>query len=199
MGDCLSLKFPEEGFYDVKIVDILGKNATIHKLEENEVIEADLCIWCRLYFDSKRLFNQIRAKKNILWVHSKPRERENCILDNLEAMNKFDKIVCVSEAIKNEVGVDNKTVVIHNFLDDSIVSLADEGNPFDGFGDDCLKLVIVARISDGKGFDKVLDFVKCMKGNGNRFVLKIIGKGRRKEEEIKASFSGIDEVEFVRI
>ena len=195
----IEIVYIDDSKLDNKIVDVLSKNAKIHKLEDNEVIEADVCIWCRIYFDYDKLMNQIRAKRNILWVHSRPRERENCLLDVPEFVERIDKIVCVSEAVKSEVGIEDKSIVIHNFMDEDIKKLAAAGNPFDGINDDCLKMTVVARISEGKGFDRVLEFVKCMKKRDISFVLKIVGKGRNKEKEIRADFEGIEEVEFVRI
>ncbi|MBR3153308.1 MAG: hypothetical protein IKF52_06960 [Clostridia bacterium] len=195
----IEIVYIDDSKVDSNIVNVLSKNANIHKLEENEVIEADLCIWCRIYFNYEKLMNQIRAKRNILWVHSRPREKENCLLDVPGFIDKIDKIVCVSEAVKNEVGIEDKSVVIHNFIDDEIVKLAEVQNPFKGLNDDCLKMAIVARISVGKGFDRVLEFIKVMKRRNISFALKIVGKGRGKEKEIKEAFSGIDEVEFVRI
>lgn len=193
----IEIVYLDESKLDSKIVEILGKYAKIHKLKENDYIEADICIWCRLYFDYDKLRKIIKANKNILWVHSKPRQLENCILDNENFMQEVSKIVCVSETVKKEVNIDEKTVVIHNFIDDNIQELANMGNPFENMDSNYLKLTIVSRLSEGKGFERVLELVKTLKNNKIKFILKVVGKGRAKEQEIKKWFEDYKEVEFV--
>lgn len=193
----IEIVYEDDKKLDNRIVEVLSKNAYVHKLGEGEVVNADVCIWCRIYLDYEKLLKQIVADRNILWVHSKPYALENCVLGEKSFIDKMDKIVCVSEAVKNETDIDEKTTVIHNFIDDNIVELSKLENPFKGVDEDMLKLAIVARISAGKGFEKVFDLVNDLKKHNTKFCLKIIGKGRNKEEEIKAAFRGIDEVEFV--
>ena len=83
----------DEKKIDINIVNNLKKYAKVHKLEDNQIIEADICIWCRLYMDYDKLKKQIKANKYYLWVHSKPRERENCLLDDKEFLDTLDGII----------------------------------------------------------------------------------------------------------
>lgn len=183
---------------DPNIVSTLSKRAYVHKLDYNEKIEADICIWCRLYMDYSLLKKHIIAKKNLLWVHSQPRALENCILDDKKFLNDINKIVCVSKTVQNQLLVNSPSVVIHNFLPSNIEELANETifeNIF--LNNKKLKLVTVSRLSNGKGFGRVLNLVKTLKNNNIDFEYAIIGKGRALEEKIREDFKDIEEVKFL--
>ena len=62
---------------DSNVVKVLERYSKVSKLEDNDSIETDICIWCRLYMDYNKLKKQICAKRYYLWVHSKPRELKN--------------------------------------------------------------------------------------------------------------------------
>lgn len=184
--------------FDENIFNILNINAYVHKLKEDEIITADICIWCRLYFDYEKISKQIIAQKYFLWIHSKPRALPDCLLDNPEFMNTLDKIICVSEAVKHEAGFDDKSIVIHNFVNRNIKELSNEiSNPFSNIENDTLKLLIVSRLSNEKGFDRVEQFVNALIKDNVNFVLKIIGKGRRAEPVIRKNFKKYQQVEFL--
>lgn len=194
----VEIVYVDDSILDMNIVTLLGKNAHIHKLEKGEKIIADICIWCRIYLDWETLRKQIIAKKYFLWVHSKPRALPNCILDNDEFIDEIDKIICVSECVKKEIAIPEKTVVIHNFVDSNIKFLAEEeSNPFFNVAENCLKLSIVSRLSAEKGFDRTEKFVQSLIKNNIDFVLKIVGKGRNYESIIKSNFSKYKQVEFI--
>ncbi len=194
----IEIVYTDDTKFDENIFNILSQNAYVHKLKENETIIADICIWCRLYFDYEKISKQIIAQKYYLWIHSKPRELPNCLLDNSEFMNTIEKIICVSETVKQEAGFLEKSIVIHNFVDRNIHELASKiDNPFADISNDTLKLVIVSRISSEKGFDRAKQFVETLIQNDIKFVLKIVGKGRNKEPIIRATFSKYKQVEFL--
>lgn len=194
----IEIVYIDEKKLDNKIVDVLNKNATVHKLENDEIIEADICIWCRIYMNYSKLKQQIKAKKNYLWVHSKPRERQNCILDNQEFLNEVDEIICVSDVVQEMLNINKKSIVIHNFLPDNIKKLANYEIEEDVLKKEgTLKLVTVSRLSEGKGFDRVENLVKQLKEKNVDFEYVIIGKGRNKEAEIKNSLSKYKEVKFL--
>jgi len=136
---------------DNRIVENLQKHAKVHKLEVNEIIETDICIWCRLYMDYDKLQKQIKAKKQYLWVHSKPRERENCILDNKKFIKNIELIICVSKTIQNMLNINKRSIVIHNFMPKYIKNLSLQEIKEDIFEDENrLKLVTVSRLSKRK-------------------------------------------------
>ena len=188
----------DEKKIDINIVNNLKKYAKVHKLEDNQIIEADICIWCRLYMDYDKLKKQIKANKYYLWVHSKPRERENCLLDDKEFLDTLDGIICVSNTMREMLDVDEKSCVIHNFLPQNIKSLADEEFEDEVFKDKTkLKLITVSRLSSGKGFERISRLLKMLKQNKIDFEYIIIGKGRAKEKEIKDELSVYKEVKFL--
>lgn len=194
----IEVVYVDDTVADKNIIEVLSKNASVHKLEDNEIINADICVWCRIYLDYAKLSKQIVAKRNILWVHSKPRALPNCILDDKEAMASFEKIICVSEAVKNEVNFPDKSIVIHNFINEDIHELAEAiQNPFSDIQSDYLKLLIVARLSYQKGFDRVKKVVDDLIKLNKKFELKVIGNGRKAEPVIRSMFEGYQQVEFL--
>lgn len=194
----LEIVYIDDSKLDKNIVNILSKNAYVHKLSDNEIVKADICIWCRLYFDFESLSKQIIANKHILWVHSKPRALPNCILDNTKFMSTVEKIICISETVKKEVNFPDKSIVIHNFVNNHIKKLASEiTDPFYDIPADYLKLLIVSRLSAGKGFERVEKVIQDLQKNGTNFTLKIIGKGRKLEPIIRSSLEKNSQVEFL--
>ena len=194
----IEIVYTDEKKLDPNIVSILQKKANVHKLNSNEVITADVCIWCRIYLDYENLKKQIIASKNILWVHSNPREKENCILDNTEFINNLDRIICVSDTVKRQLLVRKEAEVIHNFLPNNIKQLAEEKIEEDIFADtEKLKFLTVSRLSRGKGFERVLKLVKILKDKKINFEYIVIGKGRTEETRIKDMFKDFSEVRFI--
>mgnify|MGYP003510477446 CR=1 FL=1 len=95
-------------------------------------------------------------------------------------------------------GYDRKTaiVAIYDFINDNIQELALESNPLEG-EDNKLKLCVVSRLSNGKGFDRLLKLVESLEKNNISYILNIIGKGRTMEDEIKEWFSPYTNVHFI--
>ena len=194
----IEIVYIDEKKLDSSVIEVLEKYATVHKLKKDEVIEADICIWCRLYMDYDKLKNQIKANKNYLWVHSRPRERQNCILDNDEFINNIDGIICVSDVVKEMLDIEKEAIVIHNFIPENILNLANEKIEENVFKNkEKLKLVTVSRLSNGKGFDRVEKLAKMLKENNVDFEYIVVGKGRDKESEIKANLAKYQEIKFV--
>ena len=194
----IEIVYIDEKKLDPKIVSVLEKRAYVHKLNPTDTITADVCIWCRLYMDYNTLKKQIVATKNFLWVHSKPREKENCILDNKEFLNDIDKIICVSDTVQKQLLVNTSSMVIHNFLPYNIKELAEEKVDDDIFANSGkLKLLTVSRLSNGKGFERVIKLVNMLKENKIDFEYVVIGKGRAEEKRIRDMFQDIDEVKFI--
>ena len=76
-------------------------------------------------------------------------------------------------------------------MNPNILELANQENPFQN---DCLNLVVVSRLSSGKGFERLLKLCEQLYVDYN---LKIVGKGRKKEIEIREWFKNYKNVEFV--
>ena len=194
----IEIVYIDDSILDMNIVNLLSKYAYVHKFKKDEKIFADICVWCRIYLDWENLRKQIIAKKYFLWVHSKPRALPNCILDNSKFIDSVEKIICVSECVKKEIAIPQKTIVIHNFVDPNIKLLANEyDDPFSNLSEDCLKLCITSRLSVEKGFARTEEIVKYLINNNINFTLKIVGKGRNYESIIKSNFSKYKQVEFI--
>lgn len=192
----IDIVYTDDSILDPNIVKILGQYANVYKLED-EIIDCDVCVWCYLYFDYNRLKNIIRAKKNIAWIHSMPRILPDCLLDNEEFVNDMEEFICVSEAVKNNLNINKEGKVIYNFMANNIKDLANSFNPFNETDDSTLKLSVVSRLSQGKGFDRLLILANSLKEKNTNFKILVIGKGRKREQEIRETFKDFTEVEFV--
>lgn len=193
----LEVVYTDESRLDMNIVNILKRYAKVYKIEEGMKVDCDICIWCYLYFDYDNLKNIINAKRYFTWIHSMPRILPDCLLDNEAFVNDCTDFVCVSEAVKNHLDINKEGIVIHNFMAEDIKELGNVFNPFEGIDDNVLKLSVVSRLSNGKGFDRLYLFVKALEDNNIPYNVKVIGKGRAKEQEIKDDFKKFTNVEFV--
>ena len=192
----IDIVYTDDSILDPNIVNILKQYANVYKIE-NQTIICDVCVWCYLYFDYKKLKQLIKAKKNIAWIHSMPRILPNCLLDDNEFVNDMDNFVCVSNAVKNHLNIQKEGQVIHNFMDKDIKKLASAFNPYSDIDNNVLKLTVVSRLSSGKGFERLLLLTNTLKDKNINFSIKIVGKGRKKEQEIRNNFKDFQEVEFV--
>ncbi len=193
----LEIVYTDESKLDINIVNILSRYAKVYKIEDGMVINCDICIWCYLYFDYAKLKSIIHAKKYICWIHSMPRILPDCLLDNADFVNDCSHFICVSEAVKNNLNIAKSGEVIHNFMLENITESANVLNPFAGISDDTLKLSVVSRLSNGKGFDRLLLLVQALENSNIKYNLQIVGKGRAKEAEIRNDFKPYSSVVFV--
>lgn len=93
--------------------------------------------------------------------------------------------------------VNKQGTVIHNFINKDIHELSNVSNPFESNEQEILKLVIVSRLSTGKGFERVVKLVEALERKNIPYTLKIIGKGRAKEQEIRQWLEPHSGVQFV--
>lgn len=193
----IEIVYTDDSILDNNIVKILEEYTKVYKINENQIINCDLCIWCYLYFDYKKLKNIINAKKYIAWIHSMPRILPDCLLDNKDFINDCSNFICVSEAVKNHLMISKQGEVIHNFIDINKKNNNYEFNPFKNVSDDCLKLTVVSRLSNGKGFDRLFILCNNLVNNNINFKVIVVGKGRKREQLIKDEFKIFKQVEFV--
>ena len=187
----------DDSIVDQNIVNIISKYAKVTKLTDGMKIKCDKCVWCFLYFDYDKYKNMIEADEYIAWIHSMPRILPDCLLDNEDFVNDCSEFVCVSEAVKNNLNISKKGIVIHNFLNDNILELSNEDNPLKDIDKDTLKLSVVSRISSGKGFERLLLLVKELEEEKIPYIINVIGKGRKREQEYKDLFKDYKNVVFV--
>lgn len=126
--------------------------------------------------------DKVKAKKKISWLHFDYDEppREDALY--LPYFEKSDKIVTVSNEIKNSVikkfpSLESKTVVIENVIDkDDINRKAEEKTDFcDDFGG--VKILSIGRLCEQKGFDLAIPAVARLFCEGENLRYYIIGEG----------------------
>ncbi|MGN1337978.1 MAG: glycosyltransferase [Candidatus Coprovivens sp.] len=193
----LEVCYIDDSILDPNIVNIISKYAKVTKLEDGMSIECDICVWAYLYFDYYKIKNMIHAKEYICWIHSMPRILPDCLLDNKDFVNDCSRFICVSEAVKNNLNISKEGEVIHNFMNDNLIELSNESNPLEDVSSKVLKLCVCSRLSSGKGFDRLELLVKALERKNVNYILNIIGKGRKRELEIRETFSKYDKVKFI--
>ena len=191
------LCYYDDSILDNNVVNLISKYAKVTKLEDDTIIEADVCIWCYLYFDYYKYKEKIKAKEYYTWIHSMPRTLPDCLLDNKDFVNDCSKFVCVSEAVKNNLNIEKEGIVIHNFINDNIIELSNIDNPLRDIDDNTLKLCVVSRISRAKGFERLYELVNALENNKISYIINIIGKGRTREKEYRELFKDYKNVVFV--
>lgn len=128
------------------------------------------------------MVDKVNAKKKISWLHFDYDEppREDALY--LPYFDKNDKIVTVSNEIKNSVikkfpSLESKTVVIENVIDeDDIKRKAKEDSDFVGDFDG-IKILSVGRLCEQKGFDLAIPAVARLFREGENVRYYIIGEG----------------------
>lgn len=187
----------DDSILDNNVVNLISKYAKVTKLEEDTIVEGDICIWCYLYFDYYRFKKQIKAKEYYTWIHSMPRTLPDCLLDNKDFVNDCSKFICVSEAVKNNLNIQKEGIVIHNFINDNIEELANVSNPLKDVDESVLKLCVVSRISRAKGFERLYKLVNVLEKKKISYLINIVGKGRTREKEYRELFKDYKSVVFV--
>ena len=128
------------------------------------------------------MVDKVNAKKKISWLHFDYDEppREDALY--LPYFEKNDKIVTVSNEIKNSVikkfpSLESKTVVIENLIDeDDIKRKAKEETDFVGDFDG-IKILSIGRLCEQKGFDLAIPAVARLFREGENVRYYIIGEG----------------------
>lgn len=137
-----------------------------------------------------------RFKKKICWVHVDPIERnyaDDYFKNNQEQLhcyNSFDKIICVSNSVKNSflekhnIDYKNRVLVQYNPIDvknikklsnlPSQVVLRSEFN-----------MISIGRLVNQKGFDRLIKAISSIKDLHSNFKLYILGEGIEKNNLIK--------------
>ena len=129
--------------------------------------------------------------KKVAWVHIEMESKaafSDCFRSYEEALScykKFDKIVCVSETVKqcfDEVsGLGDKSIVLYN-TNETAQILERMQEPVDDieFADDCVNIVSVAKLSPTKGFDRLAHIHKRLLDEGIKNQVYIFGTGSAK-------------------
>ncbi|WP_163193884.1 glycosyltransferase [Clostridium thermarum] len=124
----------------------------------------------------------------LAWVHVDPINRDyadhyfSSYHQHVNAYNKFDKILCVSkdvaDAFNQKFKLKEKALVQYNPIDrEAILQKATEKIDIKK---DKVTLVTAGRLTEQKGYDRLLKICKRLKDNGFDFKLWILGEGEQR-------------------
>lgn len=125
----------------------------------------------------------------IAWVHCDLEKKEG-FADSIEKSRKYyekyDKIVCVSENVKQSFeqlfGPGMETTVLYNVNDENeILEKAELPVPFQKKSSGEL-FVAVGRLTRQKGFDRLIEACRLLRDEGYSFELWILGEGSEREK-----------------
>lgn len=124
----------------------------------------------------------------IAWVHCDLEKKEGfagSIEKSKKYYAKYDKIICVSENVKQSFerlfGKNSEPVVLYNVNDESeILKKAEFTVPFQRKARGEL-MVAVGRLTRQKGFDRLVDVCSLLRDEGYSFELWILGEGVERE------------------
>lgn len=124
----------------------------------------------------------------IAWVHCDLEKKEGfvkSISKSKKYYKKFDKVVCVSQNVKQSFerlfGKEPESVVLYNVNDErEIIEKANLLSPFQRRSEGEL-LVAVGRLTRQKGFDRLIEACRMLQDEEYRFELWILGEGPERE------------------
>ena len=123
-----------------------------------------------------------KKARKIAWVHCDLAIKEG-MAEQTEKLKgyyqKYDKIVCVSENVRDSFrrmfGNVPESLVLHNVNDET--DILKKAEAFDLPRKSGAELVAVGRLAEQKGFDRLIDACAMLKKDGMDFHLRILGEG----------------------
>lgn len=126
--------------------------------------------------------------KKIAWIHIEQHSTERAassfrsIAEAKSCYQRFERIICVSETVKQDFIQVLRTPVAHKVLyntneSNKIVRLSQEKVEKEIFSSNEIKLVGVGKLLKSKGFDRVLKIVNRLKEQGYPVHFYILGEG----------------------
>ncbi len=128
--------------------------------------------------------------KRVAWIHSSSKETAYSFRNKKEATkcyNSFDKIVCVSETIKE---IFSGTMKLHVPIEvyyntnesERILHLADESIETDLFSSETINIIGTGKLTENKGFDRVARIISRLIIDNYRVHYYILGEGEKRRE-----------------
>ena len=126
--------------------------------------------------------------KKLAWIHIEQHTTERaaasfrCVSEAKECYRRFDRIICVSQTVKQDFAQALQIPVPHEVLyntneSDKILRLSQEAVDQGMMDSDAIKLVGVGKLLKSKGFDRVARIVKRLKEQGYPVHFYILGEG----------------------
>ena len=129
-----------------------------------------------------------RKAKKIAWVHcdlSKKEGMSETVVKVGKQYNNFDKIICVSEDVRNGFyrlfGKKFNTQVLYNVIDDEEILKKSAHSVKTWKEKRGKKLLAVGRLTEEKNFAYLIDSCARLRDDGFEFQLNILGEGPEKE------------------
>lgn len=130
-----------------------------------------------------------KKAKKIAWVHcdlsKKAENYEAFVNDTKKYYEKYDKIVCVSEDVRNAFikgyGDKFETLTLYNCYDDENILEKSKEPISENLDKDGKICVAVGRLVKQKGFDRLLKAHKRLTDSGIHHKLWILGEGEERE------------------
>ena len=126
--------------------------------------------------------------KKLAWIHIEQHTAERAavsfrsIAEAKACYQKFDRIICVSQSVKQDFLHALQIPVPHEVLyntneSDKIVRLSQENVDQEMLNSDEIKLVGVGKLLKSKGFDRIVRIVKRLKEQGYSVHFYVLGEG----------------------
>lgn len=126
--------------------------------------------------------------KKLAWIHIEQHTTERAaasfrsVSEAKECYRRFDRIICVSQTVKQDFAQALQIPVPHEVLyntneSDKILRLSQEAVDQGMMDPDAIKLVGVGKLLKSKGFDRVARIVKRLKEQGYPVHFYILGEG----------------------
>lgn len=177
-------------FHGIKFITGLCPARVLHKLFIREKYDVEIAY---LEGPPAKIISGCSDKKTkkISWIHIE-------ILDDkvfkvgflnkkqaVESYKSFDKIVCVSETVKecfsNISGITENVIVKYNTNETELIrEKASQSVDDFSFSEDILTLCSVAKIEEAKGYDRLLEVHKSLLDEGLKHRIIILGIGSQK-------------------
>lgn len=162
-------------------------------IENNKIYDIAIAYHTPASFPVMYVSNKINAKKKLAWIHSDVSFYKNEMERYIKFYDNYEKIICVSKDSKINFDnqykhLANKTEVFFNIIDKK--EILEKSKVEKVFSDELnyLKLVTVARLTEQKGFDLLIETAVLLKNENINFRWYIVGEGELRaniEEEIK--------------
>lgn len=177
----LSLAHIYQYFTQQKMIDEIKQNVKeVIDIRTTNKVETDIFIASTIIFPYKEIFDKIKAKHKIGWVHAIPNQQ--CVYENIfqykEYYSQIDLWVCVSEEVKKglkKLIPNARCEVIHNSINEKRIKELSKVKVNMKKAD--LTFVTSARLGKEKGFDKAIEFIDKVHKKGINYVWYIIGAG----------------------